>query len=171
MANAWKEQLTDSFEQAKTVGGSRWNKIYSILRETLPQIWAEVTSGAKEMGGIGTEVASVATETLREEGKVKALTLREQLGEQLQKFIEQFKATAAVKTDELKDQAGDWDVKLEARYGNNYKVARQGLDKVVELYKANQAQVATEAAGTVPTIEVPYQVVDEPVAHAGSTGQ
>lgn len=168
MATAWKEQLTHSFEQAKMIGHDRWHKIYAILKESFPKIWAEVTSGAQEMGGIGTAVANVTKETLREEGKVKAASFREQFGEQLQQFIEQFKATAAVKASGLKDQAGDWDVKLEARYGNNYKAARQSLEKIVELYRANQTQVATEGSA-MPTIEVPFQVVDEAAAKVGTT--
>ncbi len=168
MATAWKEQLTDSFEQAKTVSGSRWRVIYAILKETWPQIWAEVATGAKEIGGISAEAANVTKDVLREEGKVKAATFREKLDQYVQKLAEQFKAGAAVRTEELKTKAIDWDVKLEARYGDKYKVARQTIDRMIDAYKASQAKVATEG-GTVSTIEVPYQVIEEKVAQAGAT--
>jgi hypothetical protein len=168
MATAWKEQLTDSFEQAKTVGVSRWRVIYAILQETLPRLWTEITAGAKEIGGISSAAANVAKETLREEGKVKAATFQERFNQYVQQLVEQFKATAAERAEPLKEKALDWDIKLEARYGNNYKVARQTINHIVEAYKASQAQVAAEG-GTVPTIEVSYQVVEDKAAQVGTT--
>jgi LAS superfamily LD-carboxypeptidase LdcB len=162
MATAWQAQLTEHFEQAKTVSRSRWGTIRHRLQETLPPIWAEITAGAKEIGGIGAAVASVTTENLRTETQVTTANLRQQLGQTSQKLLAQFQATAAVQVENLKVKAADWDVKLEARYGQNYKIARQAIGKIVELYQANQTQtqVATQSSG-IPTIEVPFQVVEE----------
>jgi hypothetical protein len=162
MTTTWKTQLTDSLDQAKTVGGSRLTTIRAILQATLPQIWVEITAGAKEIGQISTTVASTTTTTLRAAGKVKTATFRQLIAVQVQKFAEQFKAKATVQMQDLKTQAVDWDVKLEARYGHTYKVARQTIDKIVERYKASQSsyQTTPESATSSP-IEVPFQVVED----------
>jgi hypothetical protein len=162
MTTTWKTQLTASLDQAKTVSGSRLATIRAILQDTLPQIWVEITALSQEIGQISTTVASRATENLRAEGKVKTATFRQQLTVQAQKFAEQFKAKATVQMQDLKTQAVDWDVKLEARYGHTYKVARQTIDKIVELYKANQSTDQTAPAGSNSSpIEVPFQVIED----------
>jgi hypothetical protein len=167
MAMAWKAQLGESFAQAKAISGERWQTIRAILQETLPSIGRELTAGAKEIGDIGATVASVTTANLRTEGKVKTATLRQQFSQWRATVVTQGKTQAAAQFENLKTQSRDWDVKLEARFGDRYKVARQVIGAIGAFYQATQTAPTAPAptsSGTTATIEVPFQVVEEPGA-------
>jgi nucleotide-binding universal stress UspA family protein len=167
MAMAWKAQLAESFAQAQAISGERWQTIRAILQETLPSIGHELAAGAKEIGGIGATVASVTTENLRTEGKVKTATLRQQWHQWRATLVAQGKIQATAQFANLKTQSRDWDVKLEARFGDRYKVARQVIGAIGAFYQATQTVPTAPTAtgtGTTATIEVPFQVVEEPGA-------
>jgi hypothetical protein len=164
MAMAWQAQLSESFEQAKAIGGERWQTIRAILQETLPSIGRELRAGAKEIGGIGATAATVATENLRTEGKLKTATLRQQFSQWRETVVTQGKTQAATQFEVLKTKSLDWDVKLEARYGDRYKMVRQVISAIRAFSKATQTPPTAPTAtgtGTTSTIEVPFQVVEE----------
>jgi hypothetical protein len=142
MATAWKAQLTEHFEAAKTLSQSRWQTIRHILQTTLPPIWAEITAAAQELGSIGVTVVS----------------------ESSQRLLAQITTQAAVQVATLKTKSVDWDIKLEARYGDRYKIPRQAIRLIVQFYQSRQivhpAPVPT-CSGTTSTIEVPFQVIKE----------
>ncbi len=153
MAMAWQAQLSESFEQAKSIGGERWQTIRAILQETLPSIGRELSAGAKEIGGISATAATVATENLRTEGQRKTATLRQQFSQWRTGVVAQGKT-----------QVLNWDVKLEARYGDRYKLVRQVIGAIGAFYQATQTAPTAPTAtgtGTTATIEVPFQVVEE----------
>ncbi len=167
MAMAWKAQLSESFAQAKAISGERWQTIRAILQETLPSIGHELTAGAKEIGGIGATVASVTTANLRTEGQVKTATLRQQFNQWRTTIVAQTKTQAAAQFEVLKTKSLGWDVKLEARWGDRYKVVRQVMVAIGAFYQATQTAPTAPtptSSGTTATIEVPFQVVEEPGA-------
>jgi hypothetical protein len=171
MANEFKDQLNDGFEKAKSVGTSRFSAIRSILSETLPKLWAEILAGAKELGGIGGELASDAGNTVKHkvqtEGYVKAEILRKEASKWIQNLAEQTKTIWRDRSATFKTQASKIDTDLEARYGDKYQTAKQRVDQFLAFYKSQQAQVATgESTGA---IEVPYQIVEEKAAQVGAT--
>jgi hypothetical protein len=140
MATTWKAQLTEQLEAAKTLSRSRWQTIRHILQTTLPPIWAEITAAAQELGSIGATVVSQSSQSL----------------------LTQIKTTAAVQIETLKARSVAWDVKLEARYGDRYKIPRRAIGTIVEFYQSRQiVHPAPTSGGTTSTIEVPYQVVEE----------
>jgi hypothetical protein len=158
MAMAWQAQLSESFGQAKAISGERWQTIRAILQETLPSIGRELRAGAKELGGISATAATVATENLRTESQLKTATLRQQFSQ----TYNQWRTTIVA---QAKTQALSWDVKLEARYGDRYNMLRQVISTIGAFYQATQTVPTAPAAtgtGTTATIEVPFQVVEEP---------
>ena len=163
MATAWKEQLNAGFEKAKTAGGLRWSNIYAILQKTLPQIWTEISAGAKELGDIGTEVANVTQDVIREESRVKAATTQERLGLYAQRLIEYLKEAVSLQLKELQFKSLEWDIKLEARYGNYYQITKKAIKTVMAMYKAQEGPVVGKHS-SIPAIEVPYQVVEDKMA-------
>jgi hypothetical protein len=148
MTNAWKAQLTENLQQAKSLGGSRWQTIRAIWQETWPAIAQELQSGAQEMGQIGRDVAVVAAENVRTEGKTQAVRLRDRV-----------QIWGQGKLADLKAQALVWDVKLEARYGEPYQLIRQAIVKIAERYQANRDPIVMPKKVVIPTIEVPFEVV------------
>jgi hypothetical protein len=142
MATTWKAQLTEQLEAAKTLSRSRWQTIRHILQTTLPPLWAEITAAAQELGSIGSTVVSQSSQSL----------------------LTQIKTQAAAQVETLKAKSVDWDVKLEARYGDRYKIARNMIGAIVEFYQSHQvvhSAPTPTGSGTTSTIEVPFQVVEE----------
>jgi hypothetical protein len=151
MTNAWKTQLTENLQQAKTLGGSRWQTIRAIWQETWPTIAEELRSGAQEMGQIGRNLAVSAAANVQTEGKIQA-----------GRFWEQAQVWGQGKWADLKAVALTWDVQLEAKYGEPYQLIRQALIKIAERYQAGrQESVTLPKKVVIPTIEVPFQVMDE----------
>jgi hypothetical protein len=142
MATTWKAQLTEQLEAAKTLSRSRWQTIRHILQTTLPPLWAEITAAAQELGSIGTNAISQSSQSL----------------------LTQIKTQAAAQIETLKTKSVDWDVKLEARYGDRYKIPRNAIGSIGEFYQSRQivhpAPTPTNS-GTTSTIEVPFQVIEE----------
>ncbi len=140
MATAWKAQLSEHFEAAKTLSRSRWQTIRTILPTTLPPLWAEITAAAQELGSIGSTIASQSSQSL----------------------LTQIKTQATVQIATLKAKSVNWDIKLEARYGDRYKIPRRAIVAIVEFYQSRQiVHPAPTGSGTTSTIEVPFQVIPE----------
>jgi hypothetical protein len=137
MATAWQAQLTEHFDAAKTLSRSRWQTIRNILQTTMPPIWAEITAAAKELGGIGAAVLSQSSHSL----------------------ITQFQTKVARQIETLKTKAFNWDVRLEARYGDRYKIARRAIGAIGQFDQSRQ--IVHPAPVPTATIEVPFQVIKE----------
>jgi multidrug efflux pump subunit AcrB len=171
MVTGLKDQLNDGFEQVKTIGTTRWQKVWGILQDTFPKLWAEVKSGAQEVGEIGKEVAGNAKTTLQVEGQIRTESLRQRAIEQFQQWWIDLKATVADRLPGVKatvqSKFNDLDGTLSDRYGDYYQTLKDRVDSVVTNYKARQATVKPNSMGT--TIEVPYQIVDEQAAKLGVT--
>lgn len=151
MVTGLKDQLNDGFEQVKSVGASRWQKVWNILQEAFPKLWSEVKSGAQEVGKIGKEVAGNAKTTLKVEGQVRTESLRQRV-------------TATVQS-----KFNDLDGTLSDRYGDYYQALKNRVDTVITTDKERQVTVKPDSMGA--TIEVPYQIVDEQAAKLGVTIQ
>jgi hypothetical protein len=162
MVTGLKDQLNAGFEQVKTVGAIRWQKVWGILRETFPKLWSEVKIGAQEVSEIGKEVVGNAKTTLQVEGKVRTENLRQRAIEQFQQWWIDLKITVADQLPSVKaaiqSKFNDLDRTLSDRYGDYYQTLKNRVDSAITHYQERQAAAKPDSAGT--TIEVPYRIVD-----------
>jgi hypothetical protein len=168
METAFKEQLNDGLEKAKTASSSRFDKIREILGTSFPEIWAEVLAGAKELLGIGREVTTSLTDT----AKTKFHNERQIQTEKLQQNGLQWLKTLTNKAkdlwhDRFAPQVTKLDSELDSRYGNTYQTAKQKVDQLIEFYQSSRSKV--ETGESTSAIEVPYQIMEDKAAQVGAT--
>jgi hypothetical protein len=164
MATAFKSQINDGLEQAKTVSTSRWSSIRGILAETLTRLGTEFVAGVKELGVIGREVASAAKVTWEEDGQIYADRLKAMASEKAAQWWEQLKQAGRDRLPLVQAKLATVDRRLADRYGETYGMVKRRIKGLVALYQAIVTAPPAVANPTknAATIEVPYQIINEP---------
>jgi predicted trehalose synthase len=163
MATAFKSQINDGLEQAKTVSTSRWRSIRGILAETLTRLGSEFVSGVKELGVIGREVASAAQVTWEEDGQIYADRFKAKVAEKATQYWEALKQAGRDRLPWIQAKLATVDQQLADRYSETYGMLKRRIKGMVALYQAISTAPPAEANPTknAATIEVPYQIITD----------
>lgn len=147
------ERLQQNWQQLKSEGGTRSQRIGQILKAAFTEMATELKTGATTMKPVAQDLATDVADQLKERGQAAATTINEawtdqadnpDLVKRLQVMLQRLASAVKARLwPQVQREMADIDAALANSYGDRYQATKQRLNRAKGWYQSQQQQKQT----------------------------